>query len=139
MRLLLLRLVLLSSMGLLVSLAGCNNGPRRLPVTGATLQGTIKYGNEKVLVAMVLVTGDGSAQGFVGEDGRYRVENVPIGEVKIGVNVKAGDGQLMSKRMSGQKVPKTTFVPEKFADPETSGIKTTTVKGDNTYDIVIPK
>jgi hypothetical protein len=141
MRLQLLRLVLLTGTGLFVFIVGCAPGLRRIPETGATLEGTIKYGSEKVPVAMVIVAGEGSggAQGFVGDDGRYKVENVPLGEVKIGVSVKAGEGQMMSRRMSGQKVPRSVAVPDKYEDPEKSGIKTTTAQGANTFDIVIPK
>jgi hypothetical protein len=112
----------------------------RLPETGATLEGTVKYGTEKVLVALVIAQGEGgAATGFIGEDGRYKMDNVPLGEVKLGVNVKAGEGQNKGKQMAGQKVPKTVAVPEKYADPATSGIKTTINKGENTFDIPIPK
>jgi len=64
---------------------------------------------------------------------------VHIGEVKLAVNVEAGKGEQMSKIMSGQKVPKATNVPAKYGEPTTAGIKTMIAKGENTYDIVIPK
>jgi hypothetical protein len=92
-----------------------------------------------MLVAMVVAEGGSSVQGFIGEDGRYKILNVPVGEVKLGVNVEAGKGQLMSKIMAKQAVPKVVNVPAKFADPATSGLKTTVNAGPNTYDIVIPK
>jgi hypothetical protein len=89
---------------------------------------------------MVITAGEGGgAQGFVGDDGRYKIENVPLGEVKIGVNVEAGKGQLMSKIMSKQAVPKVVNVPAKYDNPDTSGITTTINKGANTFDIVISK
>jgi hypothetical protein len=134
------RLLLPACAGLVLSLAGCNTGPVKHPETGATLEGTVTYGGEKVLVAMVLATGpNGSAQGFIGDDGKYKLENVPVGEVSIGVNVEAAKGPLTSKIMAKQKVPPIVNVPAKYADPATSGIKTTIVKGENTYDIKIPK
>ena len=125
----------------------------RLPESGATLEGTIKYGDEPVQFALVLVrTPNASATGKVGEDGRYRVENVPLGEVQIGVNTAAAMGEYQSKMMAGgaNKGPgavgkgrvtglKFTPVPEKYFNPETSGFTTSVTKGANTFDIVIPK
>jgi hypothetical protein len=125
----------------------------RLPESGATLEGTVKFGGEPVQFAMILVqTGNGSATGKVGDDGRYRVENVPLGEVKIGVNTRAAMGEYQSKVMSAgaYKGPeavgkgkvtgiKFTAVPDKYHNPDSSGLTTTVSKGTNTFDIVIPK
>jgi hypothetical protein len=132
--------------------ASCSsNRAVRLPETGATLEGTVKYGGEDVQFAMILVqAGDKAATGKVGEGGRYRVENVPLGEVKIGVNTSAARGDFTSRSMSRgarggdpreMKMAPLKFVdvPGKYADPETSGLKTTTSKGENTFDVVIPK
>jgi hypothetical protein len=86
----------------------------------------------------------GAATGFVGDDGRYKLENVPLGEVNIGVNTEAGKGQAMGKQMAqsqGKAKPslKLIDVPRRFAEPARSGIKTSINKGPNTYDIVIPQ
>jgi hypothetical protein len=127
--------------GFALLLSGCDSGKYTpLPETGATLEGKVTYGNQDILVGLVIVTGgEGpSAQDFIGEDGRYKLKNVPLGQVTIAVNVKAGDGNLMSKRMSGQKVPKTILIPEKYTDPKTSEIKTKVEKGENKFDIIIP-
>jgi hypothetical protein len=137
------------------ALAGCGYGGKeqRLPETGATLEGTIKYGNEPVAYAVVrVVTESGSAEGNVGEDGRYKVENVPTGPVKIGVNTNAAKGDYTSATMSRSykgpefkgktgpvQLPKFVSVPAKYAEPDTSGITTTIQSGSNTFDIVIPK
>ena len=73
------------------------------------------------------------------------MENVPIGEVHIAVNVSAGKGQLMSQAMAQSQgkakgPPKVVVeVPAKFADPTKSGLKTTVAAGPNTFNIVIPK
>jgi hypothetical protein len=129
-------------------LVGCGIGLRekRLPETGATLEGTVTYAGQKVEVAMVIVQGkDGSATAFIGEDGRYKAENVPRGEVNIGVNTVAGKGQIMGKVVAKSQgkgegpLPKMIDVPAKYADPATSGITTTVNKGANTFDIVISK
>jgi hypothetical protein len=143
MRRMLQRAVPLTAVSLVILVASCDIGPRRLPETGATLEGTVTYGPDKVLVAMIIAQGDsGSSTEFIGEDGHYKLQNVPLGEVRLGVNVGAGKGQLMSKQMDPAnkgKLPKVTEVPAKYYDPTTSGIKTAISKGENTYNIVIPK
>ena len=145
-------LAFLTVAGLGLCPLGCGAGGERLPETGATLQGTVTYGKEKVPMALVIVMGPGGmATGTIGEDGRYKVENAPLGAVKIGINTDAVKGELMSKTMSQSyagpeskgkakaAAPKFVDVPAKFAEPETSGIKTTVKKGANPFDIVISK
>jgi hypothetical protein len=140
MRRMLQYLAFLSCAGLVLFPVGCNFGPGRIPETGATLEGTVKYGDEPVLVAMVGAAGSNSgAQGYIEDDGRYRIQNVPLGEVTLSVDVDAAKGELTGKIMAKQKVPKVVNVPAKYADPRTSGIKTTINPGENHYDIVIPK
>lgn len=118
----------------------------QLPESGATLEGTITYGKEDVRFALIVVqAGNNSATGKVGEDGRYKVENVPLGQVKIGVNTEAGRGDYTSQAMArsqgggGAPLPKFVSVPAPYDDAETSGITTTVNKGANTYDIAIPR
>jgi hypothetical protein len=125
----------------------------KLPTTGANLEGTIKYSGEQVQFALVIVqTASGSVTGKIGDDGRYKVENVPLGEVNIAVSTAAGQGDYNTMMMAsgvnkgpegkgkGKVVgPKFIQVPEKYSSPTTSGIKTTIIKGTNTYDIDIPK
>jgi len=132
-------------------LAGCRVPEIRLPETGATLEGTIQYGGDPVAIALVIVANDtASATGYVESNGRYKVENVPIGEVKIGVNTEAARGQYISQSMAqsykgpggkGGKgaLPKFVSVPQKYWEPATSGITTTTKKGLNTFDIRLTK
>jgi len=142
-------------LALAAGLTGCGYGVReqRLPETGATLEGTVKYGNEPVYFAEIRVVSDSSsAIGSIGQDGRYKVENCPTGAVKIAVNTDAAKGEhtslMMSRSYKGPKgegavasglPPKFVSVPGKFADPEASGLTTTVNAGTNTYDIVIPK
>lgn len=136
------------------AVAGCG-GPReeRLPETGATLEGTITYGGEAVHFAQVQVMGGGkSAIGRVGEDGRYRVENVPLGEVTVGVNTAAATGEYRSKAMQSgvnkgpegkgkptAPLPRFVELDKKYFDPATSGFKTTVQPGANTYDVKVPR
>jgi hypothetical protein len=135
-------LAVLAAIGLIFCLGGCNTGPITLPETGATLEGTVTYGGEKVLVAMVIAAptdGKPGAQGVIGEDGRYKIENCPLGEVNLAVNVKAGEGMLRGRQMAGGKIPKIVSVPDKYGEPKTAGITTTVNKGENVYNIEIKK
>lgn len=128
----------------------CNSYEARLPETGATLEGTVSYGSEKVPIALISVASEkGQASGQVEEVGYYRVENVPLGEVKIGVNTEAMRSQIISQQMAASykgpgakggsrpKAPPFVSLPAKLQDPETSGITTTIRKGKNTFDIVL--
>jgi hypothetical protein len=109
-----------------------------LPETGASLEGTVTYGKEKVLAALIIIAGkDGSATGNIGDDGRYKVDNVPLGEVTIAVNTSAAKAQAMGARASRVAL-RFVDVPARYRDPINSGIKTTVAKGTNTFDIVIP-
>jgi hypothetical protein len=134
----------------LLALSGCRPYEVRLPETGASLAGSVRYGDAKVPMAEIMVLGEkGQALGQIDDDGRYRVENVPLGEVKIGVNTEAVRGQMISLQMAqaykgpGSKgsgrAPRPPFVslPAKYFDPDTSGVTTTIKKGKNELDIVI--
>lgn len=136
--------------GAAILLSSCGERGQRYEETGATLEGTITYGNQRVPLALVIVTGkSSSATGQVDEEGRYKVENVPLGEVQIGINTEAAKGELMSKMMAGAykgpegkeagkvAMPKLVELPPNYFTPETSGIKTTINKGSNTYDIIL--
>ncbi len=141
--------ILLASLAASLSLS-CGSTSVQYPETGATLEGTVKYGSEPVPFALIIAVGQDSATGKVDSDGRYTITNCPLGEVKLAVNTEAGKGDYMTVVMSasqpgpdgkGQKVnlPKFVDVPKKYHDPETSGLRTTVNKGSNTFDIVIPK
>ncbi len=141
------RLAVLAVAVLALLLGGCKLvREKKLPETGATLEGKVTYGGEPVLVAMVIVQGEGAAQtAFIGEDGRYKIENAPLGTVHIAVNTAAGKGDFQGKLMAKAQgkapgpLPKLIDVPGKYADPTKSGITTTVNKGENTFDIAIPR
>jgi hypothetical protein len=133
-------------LGLGLLLAGCSRYREvRYPESGATLEGTVTYGKDKVGAALVIAqNGSGAATAFVDDDGRYKLTNVPLGEVSIGVNTEAGKGQAMGKAMAAAQgkakgPPRIIDVPSRFANPATSGIKTTINEGANTFDIVIQR
>jgi hypothetical protein len=133
----------LALLGVGLLLTGCGPSGVHYPETGATLEGTVAYGKDKVGAALVIAQNNtGSATAFVDDDGRYKLENVPLGEVNIGVDTEAGKGMAMGKLQGASQgkavqAPKLIDVPGQYADPSTSGIKTTINKGANTYNIVI--
>jgi hypothetical protein len=135
----------LALLGFALFLVGCGLGSSeiRYPETGATLEGTVTYNKEKVTAALIIAqNASGSAQAFVDESGHYKLENVPLGEVTLGVNTEAGKGQAMGRIMAQSQgkakgAPKMIDVPKTYADPAASGIKTTIKAGPNEYDIAI--
>jgi hypothetical protein len=130
---------------LTLSLLGCTRYEYRLPETGATLEGTITYNGETVQMAQINVLSDkGQSLGVI-EDGRYKVERVPLGEIKIGINTETERGNAIGQAMARAKgvnsgpVLKFISLPAKYWDADTSGVTTTVKKGQNTFDIVLKK
>jgi hypothetical protein len=128
----------------LLSIASCDTA-RRIPETGATLEGSVTYKGEPIYYALVIVQGqNASAQGQVDDNGRYSLANVPLGEVKIAVNTPAGKGKFMSQSMAanaakdGAKPKNFVDVPAKWHSPTTSGLTKTIEPGVNKLDIDIP-
>ena len=145
-----MRLLVLAAIVVAVAGFGCSkNGPEEpLPKTGATLEGTVRLGDKLVPNSMVIVLGlsskGNSATGTTDDQGHYRIENVPLGDIVIGVNTEAAKGMMMGKAMGGvdqnkagsKAAPaKTIDVPSKYFDPTKSGIQTTVKAGENHYDI----
>lgn len=137
----------------LLALVGCGGRfvkEETLPESGVSVTGTVTYNGEKVMFGQVRVSGgDKEALGKIEADGTFVVRNCPQGEVSLGVNTNAGRGDYQSAMMAGgvYKGPdgkgrgkadvKFVDVPEKFADPATSGLKHTLAAGENKHDIVI--
>lgn len=127
-----------------VLLASCSTAGRfePIPETGASLSGTVMYKQEILKAGLVLVQGaSAGAQGKIGEDGRYTVENCPIGAVTIAVTTGAARGEMMGKaaaqKARGEKAstPKIVTIPAKYADPAQSPVKTTIQKGANEFHV----
>jgi hypothetical protein len=138
---------------LVFALSSCaTNAPITLPESGATLEGTVTYGGEPVLFALIIAqNNNGSATGKVDpQTGKYLIKNIPLGEVNIAVNTDAGMGDYQQAVMQGgaYKGPdgkagtvnlKLVAVPKKYHDVSSSGLTTTIVKGSNTFNIQIDK
>lgn len=114
-----------------------------LPESGATLEGTITYKNQPVRFAIVTAVGAGGImRGSVGDDGKYRIPNAPLGPVKIGVDSTNAKGDYIAMTMSAgynktRPSGEVKFIdlPIKYKDPETSGITTNVEKGVVNFDI----
>jgi len=145
-------LLLISSSVLLTASCG-SNAPVALPESGTTVSGTVTYNGKPVHFALIIVqavNGGAIANGNVQPDGKYVVQNAPVGEVKVAVNTDAGQGDLKIAQMQGgmytgpdgKKAKRVNLdynqVPKKFHTPETTTITTTLNKGENTFDIVVP-
>lgn len=140
------------TVGLGAILAASCGSYEDMPTTGASLEGAVTYKNQPVDAGIVSVSAaSGGATGAI-EGGKYKIDNVPVGELSIGVNtapaVARARGEQMGKAIAkGEATGKAgkkggaplgiVEVPAKYADPAKSGIKTVTKSGTNTYDIAI--
>jgi hypothetical protein len=141
----------LIALSFLPLITACGVRESKLEESGATLTGTITYNGAQIEFAQVTVRGakGENAIGIVGEDGKYKVENAPLGDVTIAVNTAAQQGAFTAKMMAQgaaaadpnapkkRSDPKFVNVPEKYYEPEKSGLKTTIQKGENTFDIKV--
>ena len=78
------RIACISMLAALSWVAGCGVRESKLEESGATLTGTITYKGSPIEFAMVTIQskdGKQSANGRVNDDGKYRVDNAPLGEV----------------------------------------------------------
>jgi hypothetical protein len=142
-------LTLLALVGFSLGPVACSNHyvtPVKYPDSGATLEGTVTYAGQTIRVALIIAQGEKDyVQAFMTDDGRYKIVNAPLGEVKLAVNTAAGRGVMIGRQMAASRgkgtgpLPSVIDVPAKYGDPNTSGIKTTINPGANTFDIVIGK
>jgi len=118
-----------------VNLVGC--GPSR-----GDLKGKVTYNGQVVKSGSVLVTGGNGEpkQGAIDREGNYSVDGIVIGQIKIGVSSPEPKGSAMRKKGDeAVKVDKTGWfsIPDKFADPQKSGLAFEIKSGPNTKDIDI--
>ena len=127
--------------------SGCSPG---------TVTGTVSY-NGKMLrggnVTFISTAGKRSATASIQEDGTYRLDKVPPGEVTVCVetaSLKPAEGATARhyKAPPGMQAPggldedpaskHYTPIPEKYSKPEESGITYTVKGGSQTFDIKLP-
>jgi hypothetical protein len=83
-----------------------------------------------------------SAGGAIGADGYYIAENVPAGEVRVGIHqmMTMGGGPNRPGPLKGIEEPAATvgqpiLIPKKYQNIETSGLRFTITPGGQTIDI----
>ncbi len=124
--------------------AGCSQA------TG-TVTGTVTYNNKPLTKGMLtFVTPNGTATGTIEPDGKYRMA-VPVGTAKVSVFVASGPrmpGGPKGGMKGGKDLPPEAkkmldnakggsgvTIPQKYTDPETSGLSVNVKSGQNPYDI----
>ena len=145
-----LPLALTAAAALAAVSCGGGRGIEPIPETGTTLEGRVTSGDQPVPMAFVIVAqpSGGSSTATANDDGYYKVENAPVGDMLIAVNTDATKGMMTGRAMAGTDpkakgkktvAPRLVEVPKKYHSPDTSELTTTTQKGANQYDIKIPK
>ncbi len=77
---------------------------------------------------------------LIAANGTYSARRVPVGEAKVSVVTveplaSAGDPKVLPKLPP--KGPAFTVVPEKYHEPDTSGLAVTVTKGAQNFDLVL--
>ena len=138
---------------LLLLPAGCSSK--------GTVSGTVTYQGKPVAAGTVTFVPQKGGGAFTASirEGKYKVEGVPTGAMKIAVSTPSpapGINQFIGKMQpppelrakmapnpSGEgsaqpSVPATEPIPRKFEDPETSGLTYTVKSGVQVHDIDLP-
>jgi hypothetical protein len=132
---------------LVLSAAGCGGGK-------ASVSGTVTYQGKAVVTGSVVFEGPDGIQRSVAidPDGTYRAPELPAGRTRVAVislqPPAAGPaGQSKRSRRGGGDVPaysapppqadpaKWFKIPDKYAEPATSGLAVELKAGDNTHHI----
>jgi hypothetical protein len=140
--------------GALIVSAGCGTGtPQR-----ASVKGKVTLSGKHLTAGSVMFFGkDASTSAPIDKDGNYAMLDAPIGEVQVTVTVpKMSPGAvMMMKRMKTSTALKNTKsvdpetgksismamptnvvpIPDRYADPSTSGLSYKVEPGEQTHDI----
>lgn len=145
------RCFLLASALAVLGAGGCSNQPK----TG-TATGKVTFDAKPLPGAVVsFVSKDGGTPATAMTDaaGAYSAASVPAGEVLVSVSVPSANsaetGEIIKKMGSGENKkgpsgppPAPIKLPPRYADPGTSGLKTTIkpdAEGPTTYDIPLTR
>jgi hypothetical protein len=152
-----LPLFLISAVGLLV--LGCGKSGS----LGSSISGTLTYKAKPVPGGTLLFHANGKAfQASLAADGSYSVPDLPAGDYIVTIDTRhlkdvvgpeammrkmSGSDQIpegMNKELSKVKEmrkdnpPQYRFIPDKYADVKTSGLKVTVQAGSNTKELELP-
>src|SRR5579875_217635 len=116
----------------------------------ATVSGKVLYGDKPLTRGNVTFFPEkgGAITTSIEQDGSYRAINVPVGPVKIAVQVPKTENivppmdpaKVPEPMKSMVSAPKAVPIPDKYGNPDQSGL-TWTVEGGGAqqHDIVIPR
>jgi hypothetical protein len=127
-----LTLIILGSCAILLAGSGCaDKGIKKI-----TLKGTVTYDGKPVTSGLLKIIGPGGnySAASIQETGQYEVTEVVPGELKIGV-METPQGSGSSGGGGGAAKVTPLNLPEKFRDPETSGVKYTITEGTRELNI----
>lgn len=106
------------------------------------VSGKVSYRGEPLTTGEVsFVSSDGrSRSGLIGTDGRYEIADPPAGEVTILVAAKKVDGgssggSPLLGETKGKPGVMRSLIPERYADPKTSGLSYRVTGGKQTKDV----
>ncbi len=126
-------------------LVGCGGSNSQVPKTGATVSGKITFSKIPLNVGQITMHGkDSGGKDFahgadIQEDGSYKIENAPLGEVKISIFVPPHSGPTPTP-ITGEKPTPVSKVnlPPHYNSPATSKITLKVQSGEQTFDINLP-
>jgi hypothetical protein len=119
-----------------VAAAGCSGQG----VKKVTVSGTVLYKGQRLPSGILKFVGpEGSySAASIQPDGTYTITDVVPGEIKVGVmESPAGSGSSAGDKAGGPRAAPVSL-PEKYRDPETSGVKYTVTDGTSKLDIEFP-
>jgi hypothetical protein len=134
---------LASALLVLLAAVGCGPG-------SATVSGRVTYKGAPLPSGDVLIYGaNGKVQsGPIGADGNYAIYKAPVGDVKMAVVPPNPSSQMMLPRQvkGARKHPgatddasmppiKVVPIPERYNDPDKSGLNFTLKSGEQTIDL----
>lgn len=125
---------------LLVLATGCSDG------SAGSISGKVVYQNKPLQGGKLTFAHDkGTFYATIAEDGTYEVDKVPVGEVRIAVSSggrSVAPPRPIRGKMSPQLEKKLTTkpagniaVPDRYRDPEKSGLTYEVHYGKQTHDI----
>jgi hypothetical protein len=144
--------------GLLAGLSGCGGPPPK-----AVVKGKVSIGGKNLTTGNVVFHGANNAQAMaiINESGEYEMKDAPVGEVKISVNVPKSPPGGFDKMMGRDVMKSKAFkdaksvdpesgkvisimgaapanivpIPDKYGNPDTSGLIYTVTKGEQSKDL----